>query len=145
MTGPCDDLRIIDLSSGRAAGIATMVLADFGAEVIKVEPPGGDPERSDPSSPMWLRGKRSITLDLATADGQQRLHELVRGADVVVASYPAGAAEAHAADYATLSALNAGLVYCSVTGWGLNGPLAHYPADDALVMAKSGRMSQMAG
>jgi crotonobetainyl-CoA:carnitine CoA-transferase CaiB-like acyl-CoA transferase len=145
MTGPCDDLRIIDLSSGRAAGIATMVLADFGADVIKVEPPGGDPERSDPSSPMWLRGKRSVTLDLETSDGQQRLHDLVRGADVVVASYPAGAAERHAADYATLSSLNAGLVYCSLTGWGLNGPLAQYPADDALVMAKTGRMAQMAG
>src|SRR4051794_29480053 len=106
MTQPCDDLRVIDLSSGRAPGIATMILADYGAEVVKVEPPSGDPARSDPSSPMWLRGKRSVTLDLTSADGQRALHELVRDADVVVASYAPGAAEAHAADYATLSAVN---------------------------------------
>ena len=74
MTRPCDDLLILDLSSGRAPGIATMVLADFGADVVKVEPPGGDPERSDPSSPMWLRGKRSIVLDLTTTEGRAALH-----------------------------------------------------------------------
>ena len=65
MAGVCDDLRVIDLSSGPAGGLATMVLADFGADVIKVEPPGGDPARSQPAAPMWLRSKRSVTLDLA--------------------------------------------------------------------------------
>jgi crotonobetainyl-CoA:carnitine CoA-transferase CaiB-like acyl-CoA transferase len=137
---PCDDLLVIDLSSGRAAGLATMVLADFGADVVKVEPPGGDPTRSDPASPMWLRGKRSVTLDLETAEAREALHRLVAGADVVVASYAPGKAAAHRADYETLSALNPALVYCSVTGWGPRGPYASYPVDETLVAAKSGRM-----
>lgn len=140
MTQPCDDLRVIDLSSGRAPGVATMILADYGAEVVKVEPPSGDPARSDPSSPMWLRGKRSVTLDLTSADGQRALHELMRTADVVVASYAPGTAKASGADYATLSALNPRLIYASVTGWGAKGPYASYPADEILVSAKSGRM-----
>ncbi|MSQ28988.1 MAG: CoA transferase [Dehalococcoidia bacterium] len=140
MTGPCDDIRIIDLSSGRAAGIATMVLGDFGADVIKVEPPGGDLQREDPSWPLWMRGKRSITLDLTTAADQAMLHGLVASADVVVSSSGLEAAEAQHTDYGTLSALNAGLVYCAVTPWGLHGPYASWPGhDEALVAAKAGR------
>jgi crotonobetainyl-CoA:carnitine CoA-transferase CaiB-like acyl-CoA transferase len=140
MTLPCEDIRVIDLSGGRAGGIATMVLGDYGADVIKVEPPGGDPSRAEAAAPMFLRGKRSVTLDLDTPGGRQKMHDLVRGADVVVASYAAGEAEKHEADYATLSALNDKLVYCSVTAWGLKGPYAHYPQDEALVAGKSGRM-----
>ena len=140
MTKPCDDVRILDLSSGRAGGIATMVLADFGADVIKVEPPGGDPGRSAPSWPLWLRGKRSIILDLTSSEGQQRLHALVRGADVLVSSHTREEAAALGADYETLRALNPGLIYCSITTWGLRGPYANYPAhDEALVAAKAGR------
>src|SRR5688500_5025932 len=115
---PCDDLKVIDLSSGMTGGIATMVLADFGADVIKVERPGGDPARSEAAGPMWLRGKRSVTLDLTTKEDQDALHGLVAGADVVVASYAPSEATAHAADYDALSALNPALVYCSITGWG---------------------------
>ncbi|MBM3141239.1 MAG: hypothetical protein FJZ92_13805, partial [Chloroflexi bacterium] len=146
VSGPCDDLRVIDLSSGAAGGLATMVLADFGADVVKVEPPGGDPARAEPAAPMWLRGKRSVTLDLAgSADDRERLHSLVRRADVVVASFAPGDAGPAGADYATLSALNPALVYCSITGWGPRGPYARYPADRALVAAKSGRMQAFAG
>ena len=76
------DLRVIDLSSGPAGGIATMVLADFGADVIKVERPGGDPLRRFPASPMWLRGKRSVELDLTSEAGRERLHRLAAGADI---------------------------------------------------------------
>ena len=140
MAKPCDDLVIIDLSSGRAGGLATMVLADFGADVIKIEPPGGDPARSDPSSPMWLRGKRSAVLDLATSEGQAALHGLVAGADVVVSSATPDVSALYGADYETLSRINPALVYCLTTGWGARGPYAGYPADDALVAAKSGRM-----
>ncbi|RLT36913.1 MAG: CoA transferase, partial [Chloroflexi bacterium] len=60
MPGPLDNIRVIDLTSGPVGGITTMVLADFGADVIKVERPGGDPFRFMPSAPMWLRGKRSV-------------------------------------------------------------------------------------
>ncbi|MEX2374949.1 MAG: CoA transferase [Dehalococcoidia bacterium] len=141
MTSACNDIRIVDLSSGRAGGVATQVLADFGAEVIKVEPPGGDPARSHHSWPLWLRGKQSVTLDLTNTKNQQELHALVRGADVVVASYGTGEAEKHGADYATLSKLNPGLVYCSVTTWGTKGPYKDYPNhDEALVAAKAGRI-----
>ena len=145
MSGPCATLRVIDLSSGQTGGLATMVLADFGADVIKVEPPGGDPLRTQPSATMWLRGKRSVELDLRTPEARQQLHTLVHGADVVVSSYAPGEAEAVEADYATLSALNGGLVYCSITGWGPEGVYAHYPADEALVAAKSGRMRAFTG
>ncbi|MXW34629.1 MAG: CoA transferase [Chloroflexi bacterium] len=145
MSGPFEALRVIDLSSGQPGGVTTMVLADYGADVIKVEPPGGDPGRAEPASPMWLRGKRSVTLDLSDAADRGRLHALVRGADVVVASFAPGEGEAAEADYETLSALNPGLVYCSITGWGLSGPYAHYPASEPLVAAKSGRMQSFAG
>ncbi len=145
MIRPLDDIRVIDLSSGPAPGIATMILGDFGADVIKVEAPGGDPMRSMPNAPMWLRGKRSVVLDLTHASEQARLHELVRGADVVVASYPPGAASALGADCATLRGVNPSLIYCSHTGWGESGPYAHYPVNDHLVAAKSGRMRTFAG
>ncbi|MCC6236493.1 MAG: CoA transferase [Dehalococcoidia bacterium] len=145
MTRPLDDIRVIDLSSGPAPAIATMILGDFGADVIKVEPPGGDPARSMPSAPMLMRGKRSVVLDLPQAAEQARLHELVRGADVVVASFAPGTAQELGADYDTLRGVNPSLVYCSHTGWGERGPLAHYPVNDHLVAAKSGRMRTFAG
>ncbi len=99
MSGPCDDLRIIDLSSGPVAGIATMVLADFGADVVKVERPGGDPFRRLPNASMWLRGKRSVELDLGSDLARAELHRLVAGADVVVASFRPGTAARLGADY----------------------------------------------
>ena len=145
MGGPCDDIRVIDLSSGPAGGIATMMLADYGADVIKVERPGGDPLRRLTASPVWLRGKRSITLDLAEGAARERLRELAAGADVVVASFRPGRAEALGADYATLSEGNSGLVYCSVTGFGPRGPYAGYPGYEGVVAAKSGRMQHFGG
>ena len=145
MTGPLDDLRVIDISTGQPGNVATMVLADFGADVIKVESPDGDPIRSQAAAPMWLRGKRSVTLDLTAEADRGRLHALVAGADVVVASYAPGAASQFAADYETLSTLNAGLVYCSITGFGPKGPYAQYPADERIVAAKSARMNSFTG
>ena len=82
MPPPLTDTRVLDLSSGPVGGIATMILADFGAEVVKVEPLGGDPWRSLAAAPMWLRGKRSVELDLVA--GRSRLEALIREADVVV-------------------------------------------------------------
>ncbi len=145
MTRPLDDIRVIDLSSGPAPGIATMILGDFGADVIKVEAPGGDPMRSMPNAPMWLRGKRSVVLDLTQPAEQARLHELVRGADVVVSSDVQPRAAERGADYETLRGVNPALVYCSHTGWGEEGPLAGYPVYDHVVAAKSGRMRSFAG
>src|ERR1700741_1570898 len=81
-------LRVVDLSTGPVGGMATMVLADFGADVVKVERPGGDRFRALAAAPLWLRGKRSATAALATAVGRQRLHDLVAVADVLVVSGP---------------------------------------------------------
>ncbi|RLT38002.1 MAG: hypothetical protein DWI58_16190, partial [Chloroflexi bacterium] len=144
MAGPCDDLRIIEIGSGAAAEIATMVLADFGADVVKVERPGGDAIREQAAAPMWLRGKRSVVLDLASREGKESARRLVQTADVVVASFRPGEAEKYGLDYASLKARSPGLIYCSVTGWGPKGPYAQYPADETLVAAKSARMWAMA-
>jgi crotonobetainyl-CoA:carnitine CoA-transferase CaiB-like acyl-CoA transferase len=145
MTEAAGGLRVLDLSTGPAGGIASMVLADFGADVIKVEQPGGDPYRSLAAAPMWLRGKRSIELDLKSNAGQRRLHELVQDADVVLSSYRPGDAERLAADAETLRALNPALVYCSVTGFGPKGPWSGYRGYEGVVAAKAGRMMTFSG
>lgn len=144
LTGPCDDLRIIQIGSGGAAEIATMVLADFGADVVKIEGPGGDPIRAHAAAPMWLRGKRSVVLDLSATEGKNAARQLALSADVVVASFRPGEAQEFGLDYESLKGANPGLVYCSVTGWGPRGPYAQYPADETLVAAKSARMWAMA-
>ena len=145
MTAVFEGIRVLDLSSGPVGGIATMVLADFGAEVVKLERPGGDPLRSLAAAPMWLRGKRSVEADLKTQDGRARLLELSREADVVVSTLRPGNAERLGADYATLAADNPRLIYCSITGFGPRGPYADYPAYEGVVAAKSGRMQGFIG
>ncbi len=142
---PCAGLRVIDLGSGPAAGMATMVLADFGADVIAVERPGGDPWRRAPASAVWLRGKRSVTLDLRTEAGQERLHALAAAADVAVAAAAPGAMSRLRADYAALSEANSGLVYCSITGFGQEGPLAGRRGRESVVAARAGRMQTLSG
>ncbi|MGI8554365.1 MAG: CaiB/BaiF CoA transferase family protein [Dehalococcoidia bacterium] len=145
MSAPCAGLRVLDLSRGPAAGIATMVLGDFGAEVIKIEPPGGDPFQDLAASPVWLRGKQRIAVNLKTGEGVERLHDLAADADILVASYRPGVAQRLQADFETLSTINPGLVYCSVTGWGPSGPYSGYRGYEGLVAAKSGRMMSFAG
>ena len=99
-----DDLRVIDLSEGPIGGMATMVLADFGADVVKVERPGGDPWRTVANAPMWLRGKRSAVLDLTTEPGRESLARLAESADVVVTSMRPGKAESLGAGCERLAA-----------------------------------------
>lgn len=140
-----DDLRVLDLSEGPIGGITTMVLADFGADVVKVERPGGDPWRAVANAPMWLRGKRSAVLDLKTDDGRESLARLAEGADVVVMSGRPGKAKELGADYETLSAINPALVYCAITGFGPEGPYAGYPGYEAVVAARLGRMLTFSG
>src|SRR5215216_7316697 len=117
-----------------------MVLADFGADVVKVERPGGDRFRELAASPLWLRGKRSVTADLATSAGRQRLHELVAATDVLVVSGPPSRARRWGVDADAAIARQPGLVHCSITGWGPTGPLAEVPGYDAAVAARGGRM-----
>ena len=125
--------------------MTTMVMADFGADVVKLEGPGGDSFRGRPSAPFWLRGKRSAVLDLHTVAGRDTLQRLAVSADVVVVSGPPDRAERLGADPETLFSANPELIYCAITGWGSNGPYAGIPGYEGLVAALSGRMQGFAG
>jgi crotonobetainyl-CoA:carnitine CoA-transferase CaiB-like acyl-CoA transferase len=130
MPGACAGIRVLDCSRGAAGSLATMVLADFDAEVIRVEPPGADPIATMPGYLLLQRGKKSITVDLDDAAGRAEFMRLVPGVDVVVDD--SGAA------YAELASANPAVVVCSISGFGTTGPYADVDADDALVMAKAG-------
>jgi crotonobetainyl-CoA:carnitine CoA-transferase CaiB-like acyl-CoA transferase len=127
------------------------VLADMGADVVKVEPPGGDPTRrslgfrmrgEDTAAFLAVnRNKRSLTLDLKTARHQAVLHRLVREADVVLENHRPGVAERLGADWDTLSELNPRLIYASVSGFGQTGPYAQRPGYDLIAQGLSGVMS----
>ena len=85
-----EGITVLDFSFGMAGSVATMVMSDFGAEVIKIEPPEGDPYRSVPSSLLWNRGKKSVVLDLTTDEGRDHARALAVSADVVVESFVPG-------------------------------------------------------
>ena len=116
-----EGIRVLDFSFGMAGSVATMVMSDFGAEVIKIEPPKGDPYRAVPSSLLWNRGKKSVVLDLTTDEGREHARALAASADVVVESFVPGDSERFGVDYDTLSSTNPGLVYTSITGFGPRG------------------------
>jgi len=156
-TGALSHLRVLDLSRVLAGPWCTQNLADMGADVIKIEKPGaGDDTRhwgppylhgDDGPTPQASyfaacnRNKRSVTLDIATAAGQQLVRELAMQSDVVIENYKTGGLKRYGLDYDTLSALNPRLVYCSITGFGQTGPYAARPGYDLLVQAMSGLMS----
>ena len=139
-----DKLRVIDVSEGPIGGITTTVLADFGAEVIKVERPTGDPWRNLPNSPIWLRGKQSVSLDLQTNDGKQQLLKLVETADILICSGKPETAKNMGLTYNDLASNNPELIYCSITGFGNTGEYANYSEYEGVVAAKSGRMLRFA-
>ena len=151
-------VKILDLSRVLAAPLATQLLGDLGAEVIKVERPGagdesreyGPPFISDGNgaptedSAFYLscnRNKRSITVDLASPEGQAVIRKLAAQADVVVENFKTGTLKKYGLDYDGLRAVNPRLVYCSVTGFGQTGPFAHKPGYDGVFQAMSGFMS----
>jgi crotonobetainyl-CoA:carnitine CoA-transferase CaiB-like acyl-CoA transferase len=125
--------------------LATMILADYGAEVVKIEPPGGDPFRGHVAWQFWNRGKRSIAVDLKSPEGRKCVEPLFRGADVVVASFRPGVAARLGVDYETVRELNPAVVYCSITGFGPRGPFAHLKGYEGIVDAKTGRMREFSG
>ena len=138
----CEGIRVIDFSTGMPGAIATMMLSDNGAEVIKVEPPSGDPDRAAPAFRQWQRGKKSVVLDLSTAEGKQRARQLAASADVIVENFRIGQAEQIGLGYDELAALNPRIVHCSITAFGKNGPYANYRAYEGVVQAKGGRMME---
>ena len=139
-----DGITVLDFTSGRAGGVATMVMSDFGAEVIKIEPPSGEKFRNAPGAIQWNRGKKSVVLDLKTPDGEEKARALAQQADVVVENYRPGVTRRLGIDYDNLRAGHPGLVYASLTSFGPSGPYAHYKGYDAVVAAKSGRMMMFA-
>ncbi|GAA2099189.1 CaiB/BaiF CoA transferase family protein [Actinomadura alba] len=143
-------IRVIEVGAYMAAPFAAMQLADLGAEVVKVENPGGgDPVRATgpfvagESSPFARlnRNKKSITLDLKSAAGREAMLRLARSADVLVENLRPGALRRLGLGYEDLRAVNPGLVYISISGWGQDGPLADLAGLDIMAQARGGLMS----
>jgi crotonobetainyl-CoA:carnitine CoA-transferase CaiB-like acyl-CoA transferase len=146
--GPLAGVRVLDFSRVVAGPLCGLYLADLGADVVKIEAPGGDENRRwepslDGTSAGFVylnRGKRGMTLNLKSAAGQEILHRLVRGADVVVESYLPADAEKLGMSHETLKAVNPDLVHVSVSAYGATGPMRDYPGYDLLLQAFTGIM-----
>jgi crotonobetainyl-CoA:carnitine CoA-transferase CaiB-like acyl-CoA transferase len=138
MSGVLDGVTVLDLSTGVAGPMAAMLMADHGASVTKIERPGGDPGRSQPSFRVWNRGKRSAELDLSTDAGREALISLATKADVLIESFRPGVTTELGIDYDTLIARNPRLIYCSITGYGRGTRDEQRPGWDALVAARAG-------
>src|SRR5918995_213910 len=151
LAGALDGYRVLDLSRILSGPYCTMALADFGAEVIKVERPGsGDDTRAwgppfvEGESAYYLsinRNKRSITVDLGQEPGREIVYALSRDCDVVVENFRPGTADRIGVGYERLRQENSRLVYCSISGFGQDGPYRDRPGYDALAQAMSGMMS----
>lgn len=145
MAAVLNEVRVLDLSWGIAGPMTTMMMADNGADVTKIEPPGGDPYRGQLGYRAWQRGKRSAEFDLKNADDKADFLALVKIADVLVESYTPGVTERLGIDYETLKAINPRLVYCSITGYGRGTEDEQRPAFDALVAARTGLHHEQRG
>lgn len=145
MAQALEGIRVLDLTTGPAGGIATMILADFGADVLTIERPGGDSLASLPAARMWRRGKRTTTLDLGSDDGLETLHELCAGADVLVCNWRGSALARRGLDFEHLHGRHPHLVFCHISGFGSRGPRADYPGYEHLVAACTGRMRVFQG
>jgi formyl-CoA transferase len=145
--GPLHGVRVLDLSRLVAGNILTLALADFGADVVKVEPPQGDPLRawlSDGVDTHWKvygRNKKSVCLDLRAPEGKEVLLAMVRNAHVLVENYRPGTLEKMGLAPEVLLAANAGLVVVRISGWGQTGPFRHKPGFGTLVEGFSGYAS----
>jgi len=147
--GKLSGIRVIDLSQFLPGPMLTVMMADQGADVIKIEPPAGDPARAmapfEHGQSVWFRnlnrGKTSEVLDLKSEAGRARLTELIQSADVFVEGFRPGVMQRLGFDYAAVSTINPAIVYCSVSAFGQTGPMAHHPAHDLAVQALSGFLS----
>ena len=154
MRAPLAGLKVIELARILAGPWAGQTLADLGAEVIKVEAPEGDDTRrwgppfitrDGESAAAYFhatnRGKKSVTVDFRTPEGQETVRRLVADADVVIENFKVGGLAKYGLDYAALSAVNPRLIYCSITGFGQDGPYAHRAGYDFIIQGMSGLMS----
>jgi crotonobetainyl-CoA:carnitine CoA-transferase CaiB-like acyl-CoA transferase len=138
MAGALDGIRIIDLTQGIAGPYTGMLLAEQGAQVVKVEPPQGDAARGTPGFHVWNRSKQSVAADAATAEGLALIRRLVAGADVVLTDFQPGSEDEARLGYDSLADNNPGLIGCHLPAFGTTGPHATRFADDTLVAALSG-------
>ncbi len=152
---PLAGVKVLDLSRVLAGPWAGQLLADYGAQVLKVERPGAGDDTRAWGPPWWgegddkvaayflcaNRGKRSVAIDIASAEGAATVRELAREADVVIENYKVGQLAKYGLDAASLHAVNPGLVYCSITGYGQDGPMAHKAGYDFAIQAEGGLMS----
>lgn len=147
--GKLTGIKVIDLSVFLPGPMMTMMMADQGAEVWKVESPSGDPAREqapfEAGQSVWFRnlnrGKKSLALDLKSEAGKARLWDLIADADVFVEGFRPGVMQRLGFDYAAVSKRNPRIVYCSISAFGQEGELAHHPAHDLAVQAMAGFLS----
>jgi len=151
--GPLEGCTVLDFTRILSGPYATMLLADLGADVVKIERPGqGDDTRSW-GPPFWNgmstyfaavnRGKRSVAVDLASTAGRAAVQALAAGADVLVENFRPGVMERLGLSYDSLRELNPGLIYASINGFGSAGPKAHEPGTEVIVEAETGLMAMM--
>jgi crotonobetainyl-CoA:carnitine CoA-transferase CaiB-like acyl-CoA transferase len=145
MAGAFAQLRVLDLSWGMAGPMTTMFLADNGADVIRIEPPLGDPFAQQTGYRVWNRGKRSALLDLRSSEGRQHFDALVRASDVVVDSFSLGTTERLGIDHDALSSLNPAIITCSITGYGDHPAHRDRPGYDGLIAARTGLLFDQKG
>ena len=145
MPGVLAGLKVLDLSWGISGPMTTMLLVDHGAEVTKIEPPGGDPYRGQLGYKAWGRGKRNAVLDLKDPAELKSFLALASAADILVESYAPGVAKRLGIDYETLHALNPRLIYVSITGYGRDNSHSDRPGYDALVAARTGLQWEQRG
>jgi crotonobetainyl-CoA:carnitine CoA-transferase CaiB-like acyl-CoA transferase len=151
---PLAGLKVVELARILAGPWAGQILADLGAQVTKVEAPEGDDTRrwgppfidhqGDRSAAYFHaanRGKKSVIADFRTSEGRQKVRDLIADADIVIENFKVGGLAKYGLDYASLSALNPRLIYCSVTGFGQTGPYAHRAGYDFIIQGMSGLMS----
>ena len=153
MDGPLKHIRVLDLTIARAGPMAVRLLADWGADVIKVEPPDNPDMTRDEGSSAVLNaeltgtyfmpqaaGKRSLVLDLKTSQGRDVFFKLVATADVIIQNYAGSALDRLGLGYDDLAQIRPDLIYCSLTGYGRTGPKAEHPAYDLVIQAYTGLM-----
>jgi crotonobetainyl-CoA:carnitine CoA-transferase CaiB-like acyl-CoA transferase len=154
MAAPLEGLKVLELARILAGPWAGQTLADLGAEVLKVESPAGDDTRAwgppfveregDVSASYFHscnRGKRSVTVDFRTPEGQQQVRDMVADADILIENFKVGGLAKYGLDYASLSKVNPRLIYCSITGFGQTGPYAKRAGYDFIIQGMSGLMS----
>ena len=163
MPGPLSHLKVLDMSRIRAGPWCGQLLSDLGAEVVKIERPGDEKSSGGDDTRTWgppylkdaqgrdtteaayylsaNRGKKSLTLDISTPEGQEIIRQLAAKSDIVLENYKVGQLKKYGLDYVSLKAVNPKLIYCSITGFGQTGPYAHRAGYDYVIQGMGGFMS----